>query len=577
MNLLSALELIKRQIPDGAARKLFLACGFTPLHLLVLVNAELILLQPSRKNEIKSGVFGDLPGNIQRAVAGDSDAVMIVVEWPDLDPRLGIRTLGGWRVENLPAIISGAKQQLMRISETVYTVAQVLPVVFMSLPTLPLPPLFYGRSNQSTSEHAQLQEMVAICAAHLASLKNVRLVNSETLLESSPFSSRFDLKSDLATGFPYSFSHASTLAKYFAGLVANPTPRKGLVTDLDDTLWGGIIGEVGDEGVSWNLDQHTHMHGLYQQLLASLASAGTLIAVASRNDPTLVEKAFERKDLLISKDSIFPFEVHWNRKSDSIRRILNKWNIAADAVVFVDDSLAELAEVKMAFPQMECLAFPKDNYLLVWDLLKKLREDFGKAIVSEEDSVRLQSLRNSKEVRDSISSPGDLDKFLKESEAHVVFASVKSKHNARALELLNKTNQFNLNGRRLTEGEWSKYLADSASIAFVISYDDKFGPLGKIAVLLGKIVGDRIQVDHWVMSCRAFSRRIEHQIVNFLFTKYSPSEIIFDVKPTDRNGPLQAFFIESMESALGVQVSLLRSTYLDKLPKLFHRVEESEG
>jgi FkbH-like protein len=573
MNFLSALELIRCQVLDGTIpRKLFLACGFTPVYLPVFINAELIILRPGRKNEIKSGLFGDLLGNIQRGQTSDCESMLATVEWPDIDPRLGIRTLGGWRISDLPSILFAAEQQLARLSEALAAAAQRVPIA-LSFPTLPLPPLFYTRNIQATSEEVRLQEMVAACAAHLVTLKNVRLVNSESLLENSPFSSRFDVKSEIVSGFPYSLSHASILAGHLAALIANPTPRKGVITDLDDTLWGGILGEVGVEGVSWSLDQHTHMHALYQQFLASLASAGTLIAVASKNDPALVEKAFARKDLFISKDSIFPFEVHWNPKSDSVRRILQDWNISPDTVVFIDDSPMEVAEVKAAFPQMECLVFPRENFLAIWELLKKLRNDFGKASLSEEDALRLQSLRNSKVVRQSLGSVPNADEFLKGSEAHIHFASLKHRDDPRALELVNKTNQFNLNGKRLTEGEWSKYLADPSSVALLISYRDKFGPLGKISVLLGRLADGRIQVDCWVMSCRAFSRRIEHQCVNHLFRKYNPSEISFDFKPTDRNGPLQEFFAELLGSAPSPPVTFSRTACLERLPKLFHRVE----
>ena len=524
MNFLSALELIRCQVLDGTTpRKLFLACGFTPVYLPVFVNAELITLQPGRKNEIKSGLFGDLLGNIQRGQASDCEGLLATVEWPDIDPRLGIRTLGGWRISDLSSILSAAEQQLARLSEALAAAAQRVPIA-LSFPTLPLPPLFYARNIQATSEQVRLQEMVAACVAHLVTLKNVRLVNSESLLEDSPFSSRFDVKSEIVSGFPYSLSHASILAGHLAALIANPTPRKGLITDLDDTLWGGILGEVGVEGVSWSLDQHTHMHALYQQFLASLASAGTLIAVASKNDPASGRKSlcaqrsfyFERLDLSRSKSIGI-------RKSDSVRRILQDWNISPDTVVFIDDSSMEVAEVKAAFPQMECLVFPKENFLAIWELLKRLRNDFGKASLSEEDALRLQSLRNSKVVRQSLASVPNADEFLKNSDAHILFASLKHRDDPRALELVNKTNQFNLNGKRLTPGEWSKYLADPSSVALLISYSDKFGPLGKISVLLGRLAGGRIQVDCWVVSCRAFSRRIEHQCVNHLFSKYNPS------------------------------------------------------
>ena len=575
MNFHSALELIRCQVVENTTlRKLFLACGFTPVYLPVFINAQLITFERERKNEIKAGLFGDLLGNIQRGRTSDCEALIVTVEWSDIDPRLGIRTLGGWRVSDLPSILFTVEQQLARLSESLTSAAQGVPIA-LSLPTLPLPPLFHSRSMQATWEQVRLLEIVAACAAYLVSIKNIRLVNSASLLEDSPFASRFDVKSEIVSGFPYSLSHASALARHLAVLITNSTRRKGLITDLDDTLWAGVLGEVGVDGVSWSLDQHTQMHALYQQFLASLASAGTLIAVASKNDPALVNEAFTRKDLLISKDSIFPFEVHWNRKSDSVRRILQDWNVSPDAVIFIDDSPMEVAEVKAAFPQMECIVFPKENPKAIWDLLKKLRNDFGKASLSEEDALRLQSLRNSKLVQQYLASAPNSDEFLKSVDAHVLVTSVKDRDDPRALELLNKTNQFNLNGRRLTEGQWSKYLADPSSFALLISYRDKFGPLGKISVLLGKSADGRIEVDCWVMSCRAFSRRIEHQCVNHLFAKYGASEITFDFKSTDRNGPLQEFFKEVLGHAPGLQVTLSRATFLEKRPKLFHRVEEN--
>src|SRR5437899_13061782 len=125
------------------------------------------------------------------------------------------------------------------------------------------------------------------------------------------------------------------MAELLSRLVQNRTPKKGLITDLDDTLWKGLLGEVCPEEVSWDLDHRSHMHGLYQQLLQALSAAGVLIGVASKNDSSLVEKAFQREDLILSRDAIFPMEAHWGPKSESVARILKTWNVAADAVVFI--------------------------------------------------------------------------------------------------------------------------------------------------------------------------------------------------------------------------------------------------
>jgi FkbH-like protein len=114
-----------------------------------------------------------------------------------------------------------------------------------------------------------------------------------------------------------------------------------------------------------------------------------LIGVASKNDPALVECAFDRSDLLISRSDIFLFEVHWSRKSESVKRILGTWNVAADSVVFIDDSPMEVAEVKAALPEVECIVFPKSDYQGILGLLKYLRGVFGKPFLTEDDTVRL--------------------------------------------------------------------------------------------------------------------------------------------------------------------------------------------
>src|SRR5207253_7677851 len=163
---------------------------------------------------------------------------------------------------------------------------------------------------------------------------------------------RFDLKSELFNGLPYSLSHASLVAESLVRLMVPPVLKKGLITDLDDTLWSGIVGEIGVDKVSWDLSSHTHLHALYQQTLRALADQGVLVGVATRNDPAVVATALSRSDLLILKERLFPIEAHWKSKSSSVRRILATWNIGPSAAVFVDDNPRELEEVKAAFPEI---------------------------------------------------------------------------------------------------------------------------------------------------------------------------------------------------------------------------------
>src|SRR5208337_3961932 len=148
MNLMQALEITARPVPQGtAARKLFLACGFTPLHLPTFIDAHLLTSQPQQSNEFKTGVYGDLAGNLLLASSSaETDANIVVVEWPDIDARLGARALGGWR------------------------------------------------SDQSPAEELQLNEFVASFAASLLTVKNIRVLSFQKLSAHSPLSTRFDVR-----------------------------------------------------------------------------------------------------------------------------------------------------------------------------------------------------------------------------------------------------------------------------------------------------------------------------------------------------------------------------------------------
>jgi FkbH-like protein len=211
----------------------------------------------------------------------------------------------------------------------------------------------------------------------------------------------------------------------------------------------------------------------------------------------------------------------------------------------------------------------------MWELLKHLRDTFGKPTLTEEDAMRLRSIRNAAAWRKAI-PPGEgaSDDFLRDADASLVFDGPKTTDDARTLELVNKTNQFNLNGRRFSEAEWKSFLDDSAAFLLTASYRDKFGPLGKIAVILGKVRGRTATISSWVMSCRAFSRRIEHQCLKHIFETMDVEEIEFEYKATARNEPLQEFFAEFL-SPLQPGVRLTKAHFEAKVPQLYHRVERA--
>ena len=200
----------------------------------------------------------------------------------------------------------------------------------------------------------------------------------------------------------------------------------------------------------------------------------------------------------------------------------------------------ELYEVKRAFPGITCRQFPGKDAAKAWQLLSELRDLFGKPLLMEEDQLRQASIRASTQIQEMGEAAGSVE-FLRSLNGTVTLDWRLDPAEKRPLELINKTNQFNVNGQRVSEGEWQRYLENRDTVLAVVSYTDKFGPLGKVAVVLGTRANGRVKVSHWVMSCRAFSRRLEYHTLDGLFRHAEAEELEFAFQPTDRNQPLQEF------------------------------------
>jgi len=494
------------------------------------------------------------------------------MEWSDLDGRLDYRGAGSWGLAAQADVVSSAREILNRIAGAVERIPAGLRVA-LSLPPLPLPPMFHTAGWQASQYELALQADLLQFAANVAQSGRVAVINTQRLDEQSPAANRLDLKSNLYTGLPHAVEHAERLASLLALALVPPAAKKGIISDLDDTLWSGIAGEVGPDAVSWDLASHAQLHGLYQKLLSSLAESGTLIGIASKNDPAVVAQALERKDMLLRPAQIFPIEVHWNAKSGSVGRILEAWNIGADSVIFVDDSPMELAEVAAVHPGIECVLFPKNDYQACLAMLRHLRDRCGKERISSDDALRLDSIRQGAAFREQAAAGTAPESFLEKIDA-VVTIDFAAGGEPRVLELVNKTNQFNLNGRRYTEADWRKLLSQSGAIVAAVSYEDKFGPLGTIAAAAGRLDGKVLVLETWVMSCRAFARRIEHQTLKMLFESTNASEIQFRFVPTSKNAPLREVLATFLGEEPTADFTLTRSQFEAHCPLLYHEVHE---
>ncbi len=261
MKLVEALEILKRPVAEGASPfSVYLVSGFAPLHLQTFLAAKLRKANPQWLVYISTGFYGDIRGNLTRMSQSNSSAAAIVLEWGDFDARLGLRSLGSWDPEATGEILENA-QQFAKFLETLLRRMPVKFPVSLSSPTLPLLPISFSPSWNSNKFELSLKLCVTSLLEAVSELENLQIVSSEQLDVASPITKRLDLKSEYAFGFPYHLPHASELAHRHAKQLLPLNPKKGLITDLDDTLWLGILGEVGVDGISWDLEHGAQSHG----------------------------------------------------------------------------------------------------------------------------------------------------------------------------------------------------------------------------------------------------------------------------------------------------------------------------
>lgn len=356
----------------------------------------------------------------------------------------------------------------------------------------------------------------------------------------------FSMSGYLTSGEPVSGMHlADTGNAIFARMraIAERGEKKVLVTDLDNCLWRGVVGEDGPECVSAEPEGSSYRHFIYQSFLSRLAKDGIMLAIASRNDPDLACSPLMRDEMTLNPDDFVAIEADYGAKSEALRSIASTLNLGLESFVFVDDNPVELAEVESALPDVTTVTFPMDDKDLPI-LLARLSGLFHRDTLTDEDRRRQEFYRNRAALAKRSKTARSVDAFLHSLRMKMDIYSRTSETWTRAIQLINKTNQFNLNGRRWSESEVSQVL-DSGGRLLTAKLSDSSGDHGEIISFL--IDGD-YKVRAFVMSCRVFQRRVEFAFLLALAGKF-PDEIEFDFARTERNTPFSMFIGDPAFSA----------------------------
>ncbi|MGE5648163.1 MAG: HAD-IIIC family phosphatase [Acidobacteriota bacterium] len=335
---------------------------------------------------------------------------------------------------------------------------------------------------------------------------------------------------------------AARIARSFAAL--RRPAAKCLVLDLDNTLWGGVLGEAGPAGILCaDTDYPANAYADFQRAVLALRARGILLAVASKNDEPLVEEAFRtRANMPLRREHISDWEVHWGPKPESLQRIAARLNIGLDSLVFLDDNPAEIDLMKMALPEVRAYRLPPRPEQFV-EFLSQL-EDFDQLEISAEDLRRAELYELRKKQADMAAVATDLESFYRSLQTTVTAEPAGPANFDRIVQLTGKTNQFNLTTRRHDKAAFTARLA-SGSELWAFRAADVHGDHGIIAVALLDFDKAVATIDTLLMSCRVIGRTIETAILHFLECRAlarGASAIQGEYLPTTKNTPAAGFY-----------------------------------
>src|SRR6266542_684680 len=307
---------------------------------------------------------------------------------------------------------------------------------------------------------------------------------------------------------------ARELARVIDGMRRGP--KKVLVTDLDNTLWGGVLAEDGLEGIELGRTSprgEAYQH--FQGFLQSLRERGVLLAICSKNDESVVLDALARHpEMSLRRGDFAATRINWQPKSDNLRSIAAELDLALDIFVFVDDDPAEIEIVRQFVPEVTAILLGPDPAGFAAEVQES--RCFEPQSITAEDLQRTGFYRCQAQRRELLGSCTDMESYLGSLSMEATFHDVTAADAQRLAQLTRRTNQFNLTTRRRTEAELLELAGRTDVMAFSVRLRDRFGDHGLVSLLIGILVNGEVEVDTRLMSCRVLSRQVENVMLNEL-------------------------------------------------------------
>lgn len=317
--------------------------------------------------------------------------------------------------------------------------------------------------------------------------------------------------------------------------------KKCLVLDLDNTLWGGILGEDGINGIKIGGDYPGKAYLYFQEALLQLAKSGVILTVCSKNNEKDVMDVWEKNPyIILKKDSFAAYRINWNDKATNIKELADELNIGLDSFVFLDDNPSERELVKQALPMVEVPDFPVYPYEFPVFFKSILDNYFKVYSVTDEDRKKTEQYKANAARIQSQNSFADIDKFLESLEINITIEKADDFNIPRIAQMTQKTNQFNLTTKRYTDSDIRDFLSNGWKI-WCVSVADKFGDNG----ITGAVFIDHERIDTLLLSCRILGKGIEFAFLKTILSlikKSGKSKLYAQYIPTSKNIQVKDFY-----------------------------------
>jgi len=431
-----------------------------------------------------------------------------------------------WRVEDLfpdilaacldnPAPVEDLLRELKELAGSVGRLRKSFNgTLIVSTPPYPLLPGFELLDiRQALEGMAVFSAVLQFWTQEIARLERVRILDLHGLMLSLGTKHAHDSRKWLLYRQPYTETFWQEIGRLLGRILAAEkiSPKKCIALDLDNTLWGGIIGEDGLQGIQLGDDFPGKAYRDFQQTLVCLKKKGVLLAVASKNNPEDVYEVFDKHDaMILSRKDFAALEIHWDSKVESIRRVAKKLNIGLDSIIFVDDNAKEIGEISERLPDVTCVVVPEELAELP-DLFAET-DFFDFAEITDEDR-RLTEMMAADSARLEIQEAMSEEEFRKSLNLKIEVFAAQKQHLARVTQLINKTNQFNLTTVRRTQDEVEELVGSKDALVLGMDIKDKYGDYGLVGVTILKKKAKSCVIDTLLMSCRVLGRVAEDTLI----------------------------------------------------------------